>query len=225
MFRDFQNTFSFSLTLEEVAIRFVVALACGLIISVFYRWSYRGTSYSAAFVISLVALSMITASVIMVIGNNLARAFGLVGAMSIIRFRAAIKDTVDLMFIFFSLAMGLAAGVGLHVVAITGTIIIGLVVWLLTLFNFAAPVRKDYLLQFTYVPISDDTPSYARVLDRYCRKHKLINVKSVGETDELLEMSFYVRLKNPNDSGALIREMGRLRDVRYANLFFDEVQV
>src|SRR6478752_4319478 len=91
----------------------VTAFACGLFLSWLYRRTYRGSSYSITFDRALVTLTVITAIVIMVIGNNLARAFGLVGAMSIIRFRTAVKDAQDLVFIFFSLAVGLASGVGL----------------------------------------------------------------------------------------------------------------
>ena len=101
------------------------AFACGLLMSWLYRHTYRGTAYSMTFDRSLVTLTIITAIVIAVIGNNLARAFGLVGAMSIVRFRTAVKDAQDLVFIFFSLAVGLASGVGLHILAIGGTLFVG----------------------------------------------------------------------------------------------------
>ena len=205
MFREFERIFTFSLTVEEILSRFVVAVVCGLLISVFYRWSYRGTSYSASYVISLVALSMITASVIMVIGNNLARAFGLVGAMSIIRFRSAIKDTKDIVFIFFSLAMGMAAGVGLTYLAV--------------------PVRREYLLQFAYAARDEQEPAYQAIIERHCRRYKLVNVKSLGEDGELLELSFYVHLRSTDDTAPLMRDIGRLEGISYANLYFDEVQV
>lgn len=225
MFPDFRNVFTFDLTFEDVATRFIVALLCGLLVSVFYRWSYRGTSYSSSFVVSLISLSMITASVIMVIGNNLARAFGLVGAMSIIRFRTAVKDSTDIVFIFFALAMGLAAGVGLHVVAITGSVFIGLVVWLLTLANYAVPTKREYLLQFTYSPLKDDEPGYLEVLRRHCKRFKLVNVKSVGESGSILELSYYIVPKRPEFTAALVRDLGAVRGVEYANLFFDEAEV
>lgn len=225
MFPDFRNVFTFDLTFEDVATRFIVALLCGLLVSVFYRWSYRGTSYSSSFVVSLISLSMITASVIMVIGNNLARAFGLVGAMSIIRFRTAVKDSTDIVFIFFALAMGLAAGVGLHVVAITGSVFIGLVVWLLTLTNYAVPTKREYLLQFMYSPLKEDEPGYLEVLRQHCKRFKLVNVKSVGESGSVLELSYYIVPKRPDLTAALVRDLGAVRGVEYANLFFDEAEV
>ncbi len=225
MFSDAQNLFSFSLSLQEVAVRFLVALVCGVIISLFYRWTYRGTSYSAAFVTSLILLSMITSSVIMVIGNNLARAFGLVGAMSIIRFRSAVKDTNDIIFIFFSLAMGMAAGVGLPQVAITGTLLIGIIVWILTITNYAVPIKREYLLQFNYIPNGDGSPAYLPILQQFCQRHKMVNVKSIGDAEDLFELSFYIKLKNKEQSEALMRALSQTHGVHYANLFFDEAQV
>jgi len=113
----------------------IVALICGFLVSLLYRWTYRGSNCSITFVNALPALSMITAIVIVVIGNNLARAFGLVGALSIIRFRTAIKDIQDIVFIFFSLAVGMAAGVGLHSTAVAGTIVIGISILILSRIN------------------------------------------------------------------------------------------
>ena len=225
MFEEVQNTFAFSLTFGEVLTRFIVALVCGFLVSLFYKWSYRGTSYSPSFVTSLVILAMITSAVIMVIGNNLARAFGLVGAMSIIRFRSAVKDTQDIIFIFYSLAMGMAAGVGLHVVAVTGTIFIGLIVWLLSVTNFAVPITREYLLQFRYLPNGSDSPSYVESLNRFTSKFKLINVKSIGEDEKILELSFYIKLKDIGAGERLMEALGDQAGVQNANLFFDEVQV
>jgi len=225
MFEEVQNAFAFSLTFGEVFTRFTVALVCGFLVSLFYKWSYKGTSYSPSFVTSLVILAMITSSVIMVIGNNLARAFGLVGAMSIIRFRSAVKDTQDIIFIFYSLAMGMAAGVGLHVVAISGTLFIGLVVWLLSLGNYAVPISREYLLQFRYLPNGSDTPSYLDTLQKFTSKYKLINVKSIGEEEKLLELSFYINLKDVSAGERLMENLADQSGVQNANLFFDEVQV
>jgi uncharacterized membrane protein YhiD involved in acid resistance len=115
-----------------------------------YRHVYKGPSYSVTFVNALVVLSMITSVVILVIGNNLARAFGLVGAMSIIRFRTAVRDVQDIVFIFFSLSAGMAAGVGLYSVAIAGTLLISLVIVLLSTFNFGQTRKREFLLQVSY---------------------------------------------------------------------------
>ncbi|HNE30296.1 MAG TPA: DUF4956 domain-containing protein [Saprospiraceae bacterium] len=139
MLEEYQNLAVFPTSSADVLANLLVALCCGLVLSVVYRLTYRGPSYSVTFVNSLVLLSIISAIVIMVVGNNIARAFGLVGAMSIIRFRTAIRDTMDLVFIFLALALGMACGVGLNIVALCGALVAGLVVIVLTFTHFGAP--------------------------------------------------------------------------------------
>lgn len=198
-----------------------IALLCGFLISLLYRWTYRGPAYSTTFVSSLASLSMITALVIMVIGNNLARAFGLVGALSIIRFRTAVKDTQDIVFIFFALAVGMAAGVGLHLSAIAGTLFIGLSIFVLSRTNYAAPRRRELLLQFTFSSSREEEAPYVPLLEKHCKRHELVNVRSI-ENGDLLELSFYVHLEDKDKSGLFVRELGRVPGVSRVNLFFDE---
>lgn len=198
-----------------------IALVCGFLISLLYRWTYRGPAYSPTFVSSLAPLSMITALMIMVIGNNLARAFGLVGALSIIRFRTAIKDTQDIVFIFFSLAVGMAAGVGLHLTALAGTLFIGLAIFVLSRTNYAAPRKREFLLRFTFAPSDEEETPYRSLLEKYCRHHKLINLRSI-DNGHLLEISFYLRLKDKDRSEQFVRELGQVPGVSHVNLFFDE---
>ncbi len=222
MLESFQNIFRFSITLEEVILNLLVALLCGGIIAIFYRKTYTGPGYSNTFVNSIVLLSMITAIVIMVIGNNLARAFGLVGAMSIIRFRTAVKDIHDIIYIFFALAIGMAAGVGFHSMAIVGSLFIGLISFSLIKVNLKSLPKREYLLQFVYLGEDDsEISAYSETLEKYCKYSKLINVKSIGD-DGNLELSFYIRLKKPDMSANLIQELKSIHGVQHVNLFFDE---
>ena len=207
----------------DILINITVALICGLFIARLYRVTYKGPGYSVNFANAIVLLAMITSVVIMIIGNNLARAFGLVGAMSIIRFRTAVKETRDIVFIFFGLAIGMAAGAGYHRIALIGTAFIGLVVYLYSRAPLAGTVRKEYLLQFSFAADSDDkdTPPYLAVLDRHCRIHRVVNVRTPGENG-VLELSYYVRLRNENQNDLFVRELGNISGVSRINLFFDE---
>src|SRR6478736_1842472 len=137
------------------------AFVCGLVMSWLYRHTYRGTAYSMTFDRSLVTLTIITAIVIAVIGNNLARAFGLVGAMSIIRFRTAVKDAQDLVFIFFSLAVGLASGVGLHSLAIGSTLFVGAIIALMARLNYGALDQRELVVQIRWNTNGDEQPAGA----------------------------------------------------------------
>lgn len=209
----------------QVVVNMTVALTCGFLISLLYRQVYRGPSYSAAFVSSLISLAMITTVVISVIGNNLARAFGLVGALSIIRFRTAIKDPQDIVFVFFALAVGMAAGVGLHLTALAGAIFIGLVILVLSRAHYAFPKRRELMLQFSFTPDGKQQAPYLPVLDRYCKRHELVNLQSFGNgggDEDSLGLSFYVDLNGPGQVEAFIRDLGRVQGVGHVNLFFDE---
>lgn len=222
MLQDFNNVLGFSLTPVDIFINLVVALICGLLIAFFYRKSYHGPGYSSTFINTLVILAMITSVVMMVIGNNLARAFGLVGAMSIVRFRTAVKETHDIIFIFFALAIGMAAGVGYYAIALFSTITIGIATVLLSK-TLVTHSRREFLLQFSYNDSGDmngSTP-YVTVLKDFCRKYKIINTKSVNGGDTL-ELSYYVDLKNIRRNTEFIRELRGLQGVSNVNLYFDD---
>ncbi len=223
MVNDFYNIFVFSISTVEVIANVLVSLACGIIIALIYKYTYKGLNYSASFTISLILLTMITTIVIMVIGNNLARAFGMVGAMSIIRFRTAVKDAADIMFIFFSLSIGLAAGVKLYSIAFIGTLLVGGVYLLLSKFSFVLPRSREFLLQITaFAGDLADNP-FVEELKRYCRKYKLVNVKTLGEMEnEIMEFSYYINLKNESMGKNLVGDIKRMQGVKSVNLFFDE---
>lgn len=221
MLQDFTNIFVTSLSLNQVITSVTVAMLCGLFISFIYRLIYNGTSFSTSYVHSLVAFAMITTIVIMVIGNNLARAFGLVGSMSIIRFRMAIKDTRDIVFIFFSLGVGMAAGVGLYMIAFAATLFIGVVILLLAKSNYATPHKREYLLQFHYTSDDDESAPYVPLFKKYCKKYKLVNIRSIGDGN-IMELSYYIALKKKELGKEFIRQMGSIEGLSDINFFFDE---
>jgi hypothetical protein len=206
-----------------MAASLVAALLCGLALSWLYRRTYRGPSYSIAFDRSLVTLTMITAIVIMVIGNNLARAFGLVGAMSIVRFRTAVKDPQDLVFIFFSLAVGLAAGVGLYSLALGGTVLVGLVIFVMSRTNYGASRERELVVQIAFMPSAgggEPAHVYSPVMDRFCREFHLLGARAAN--GGLLDLTFYARLLNPGSAPDLTAALQALPQVPNVNVFFDE---
>jgi uncharacterized membrane protein YhiD involved in acid resistance len=222
MLDDFQNVLSVSVSIGEVFENLAVSLICGLLISLFYRLTYRGPGMSYSFLNSLIVLALITSVVIMVIGNNLARAFGLVGAMSIIRFRTAIKETQDIIFIFFALSIGMASGVGLHALALASTVLIGLILYVLTKTNAVNPKIKDFLLQFSFKANGgyEEAP-FLTVFQKFCKDSKLINTKAMME-DDSLELSYHVVLKDPKFITEFVNQLKNSKGVNNVNLFFDE---
>lgn len=222
MLSDLQKFNLFPASGEDILRNIIVALICGLIISWIYRKTYKGAGYSASFVNSIILLTMITSIVIMVIGNNLARAFGLVGAMSIIRFRTAVKDTNDIIFIFFALSIGMAAGVGYHNIAFIATIIIGSIFFVISKTNISNPKREEYLLQFSYLANGENIPLYVPVLKRYCGKYRIMNVKSLAALEGMLELSVFVSMKDKDNNNKFVHELQKTEGVSNINLYFDE---
>lgn len=224
MLQEFENIINYSITIGDVITNLLIAFICGFLISIFYRMTYKGPGVQQSFLNSLVVLTMITTVVIMVIGNNLARAFGLVGAMSIIRFRTPLKETIDIIYIFFSLAIGMAAGVGLPYIALISTIFIGSILWILTKTNVVAPPKRGFLLQFTYYSdLGTEEVPYLDVINQYCHSSKLLNVKSIG-SDNNLELSYYVKIKNTKMNSQFVKAIKIIEGINHVNLYFDEEQ-
>jgi uncharacterized membrane protein YhiD involved in acid resistance len=221
LFEEFLQMDIFRPSIFDFAANMFVALGCGLAIALIYRFTYRGASYSPTFVQSLVLLALITAVVILVIGNNLARAFGLVGAMSIIRFRTAVRDVQDIVFIFFSLTIGMAAGTGLNSVAIIGTLFIGLTIVLLDTLSFGQPIRLKHLLHVSYSGSVEDDAALQRMLKQYARGIRLMNIRNLPDNNAV-EAFYHLSMRNPKKHAEFIRDLRALPSVTSVNLFFEE---
>ncbi|MBD3386654.1 DUF4956 domain-containing protein [candidate division KSB1 bacterium] len=209
------------LMVADVIINMITAFILGFSISVLYRVSNNGYSYSPSFVNTLVIITMVTSIVIMVIGNNLARAFGLVGAMSIIRFRTALKDTRDIVFVFFSLAAGMAAGAGNYLIGLVGSSIVGVVILVLHLVDFGTSNKSQLLLRFWALPQAGLEPVYRNLFDRMLSKYKMIAMRS-ARLGEFIELSFRVTLNDPGQEQAFISELSALEGIERVNLFIGE---
>jgi uncharacterized membrane protein YhiD involved in acid resistance len=221
MFNDFSAIFQYTITTGEIIENISIALLCALLISYFYKKTYNGPGYLDSFANALILLSLITAVVIMIIGNNLARAFGLVGAMSIIRFRTAVKETHDIVYIFFSLTVGMASGVGLHSLAIVGTLFVGLVSFVIAKMNGKNGDSKSTLLEFMVENQAENaTLDYPKVISKYTRKMKLMNVKTMDNQNLLV--SYYVYFKNENQNLNLVTELQKVSGIKNISLFSDE---
>lgn len=221
MLEEFQQIDIFRPTIFDFAANLFVSLTCGIVIALVYRFTYRGASYSTSFVNSLVLLSLITTVVILVIGNNLARAFGLVGAMSIIRFRTAVRDVQDIVFIFFSLTIGMAAGVGLNSVAIIGTIFICLIIIMLDTTGFGRPARLKHLLQVSYDGSPEAETEILAILKKYCRRIRLMNLRQLAGSSDV-EAFYHLAIRDKKKQEEFIRILRTMPAVSQVNLFFEE---
>ena len=113
-----------NLTAQDIVLHLVVAAVIGAVIFVSYALSHKGAIYSKKFNVSLIILTVLTATVMTVIGNNIALSLGMVGALSIVRFRTAIKDSRDTIYIFWTIIVGICCGVGDYLVAAVGSAVV-----------------------------------------------------------------------------------------------------
>lgn len=201
----------------QVSLKLIIAILIGFSVALVYRRTHTGISYSQGFVISLVLVTVISAAAMMVIGNSLARAFGLVGALSIIRYRTVVKDVKDASFIFLALVAGFACGVGAFQVAIVTVIFVLGIIALVTRYHFGLMHHHDFILSFLFDRRDGQPDGYVNLFNRLCRRHSLIHVEP-GEAEHSLFLTFDVSLVEGVDSAALIDELRAVRGVSSAKL-------
>ena len=165
-----------NLSTEDIIIRIVVAAALGGAIFLSYWITHSGTIYSRKFNITLLTLTILTATVMTVIGNNIALSLGMVGALSIIRFRTSIKDSRDTIYIFWTIIVGICCGVGDYVVAGVGSSVVFLV---LLLFG---RVRSENRMLLIIRAQRDREEEIRKILFSYFKKLPVIKAQNTTET-------------------------------------------
>ena len=181
-----------SVTVGQMALSVGVAFLMGIFILLVYRQTFRGVLYSKGFAISLVLLAMVTALVIRTISSNLALSLGMVGALSIVRFRTAIKDPVDTVFMFWSVGEGIAIGTKFYDIAIISAIIIGVVLAAMGAFKFKG--TRPYILILHY----DESASGQ--IKQMVKQLPSPRLKSKTVQRDGIEMTLELRLKD-NETG------------------------
>lgn len=204
---------------DPIQVIFTLGLSTvlGMIISWTYYKTHRGFSFSQSFSNTILIMTVITAFIIMIIGDNVARAIGIFGAFSIIRFRTAVKDTRDTAFVFFALATGLGIGTGSFAIAITGTLFLTALIFALHFGNFAGPKKLDYVLNFRMDASSHNQESFKAILDKYVKSELLLNVDS-KEKGKVLVFTFSLSLKNDADLKQLIKELSAVEGISKVNV-------
>jgi hypothetical protein len=195
----------------EMLINALLATAIGFWLAFIYRQNHKGLSYSQSFTQTIIFIALIVAIVIMVIGGNLARAFALVGAMSIIRFRTVLKDTKDLAYVFGALALGMAAGTSNYVLAGIGTILITVLSFVLNMTNFGSVYKSEFILRFR-LNESGDSEGYLAAMNKACRRSKLLHVEPSGDGQSLMQ-TFDIAMRDEIDHTSLVKAMNDVSGV------------
>ncbi len=184
----------------------LLSLTMTLIVSSFvyyvYKKTFHGVLYTKAFNESLVLVSLVTTIVIMTISSNIILSLGMVGALSIVRFRTAVKDSMDIVFMFWAIGIGIANGAGLFQVSITGSIFIGVV---LLIMNKAQVSASPYLMIINYDKSVDN-----KVLNQLSRL-KNFNIKSKNISSHAIEMTVEMRIDN--DKTSIVNDLDGIEGV------------
>ncbi len=211
------NQFTGTLTLADVGLSLLTAFLISIFIIFVYKKTYSGVLYSKTFSLCLLMLSMVTALIIRTVNANLSLSLGMVGALSIVRFRTAVKEPIDTGFMFWGISAGIMAGAGLYLIAIVASILLGVLYFIGYLFGFKS--KSKYLLVLKY---DSNNESEVNKLLKSLPKHKL---KTKTSAKKVTEVTYEVEVKNEdtkfmnnflNDENILVASL-----VSYQNEFGD----
>ena len=198
-----------AVSLPDMAIALALSFCLGLFIYLVYKKTYSGVMFSRTFGGCLVALSMITTMVILAVTSNVVLSLGMVGALSIVRFRTAIKEPMDIAFLFWAIAGGIVLAAGMIPLAIVGSVIIGLIM-------IAFCNRKSMDKPFIAVITCRDAEAEKRVGDYLGSHVKKAVIKSKSAQQGQIEMSYEISLRS--DDTAFITELSGMEGVNSAVL-------
>jgi len=206
--------------LEGVLASLFLAFTLGTVVAWVYSFTHTSLSYLRGFTQSLALGGIISAAVMLAIGDDVARGLGVVGALTIVRFRTTIKDTRDLMFVFASLATGIAAGVQSYAIAIAGTAVFAGAVLFLHWTGFGTHRQFDAVLRLRMPSGSAEQAAFAETIRKYCRRFVLVNLRDVGS--DLCEHSYQVEFTNSQARAKLMQAVNALPGTSGATLLLQD---
>lgn len=198
-----------SVSILDMVLALLLAFGIGLFIFLVYKKTYQGVMYSSGFGTTLVALTMITTVVILAVTSNVVLSLGMVGALSIVRFRAAIKEPLDIAFLFWAIAVGIVLAAGMIPLAVIGSVMIGVI--LLVFVN-----KKAYCNPYIIVLSCVDSASEKKAVDFLQGKVQKCVVKSKTAEKGNIELNLEIRMKN--DDTDFINVLSEMNGVRSAVL-------
>lgn len=210
-----------NLSWPVVALSLLTAFLLSSVVAFVYVKTHRGLSYSRSFVQSLVLGGIVAATVMLAIGNNLARGLGIVGTLAIIRFRSTMKDPRDMMFVFAAIAVGVAAGVRAIEVGVAGTVVFSLAAWVLDYSEFGSRRAFDGLVRFQLPPDPEADGRAKEVLRRHCSTWVLVALREVSQGQQN-EHNYQVKLSDPEKRAQFIEDLEAIPGVQGVYFYLHE---
>ncbi len=206
--------------LEGILLSFALCQAIAFV----YVRTYGGLSYSRAFVHSLILGGIVSSLLMLVIGNNIALGLGMLGMTAIVRFRSAVRDTRDLMFVFVSLAVGIAVGVQATAIAVIGTLGFCAVCAYLVMADVGSRSLHDGMLRFQIPSSPESDRACALILRGFCDRFTLAQLNDVAQGGAF-EHCYHVRLKDPSYRVPLVAALGEVPGLTGLTLHLQETNL
>lgn len=208
-------------TLETILLSLLLAFVLGQLLAWAYCRTHNGLSYSRSFTQSLILMTMVVALVMIVIGNNIVTAFGLIGALAIIRFRNVLKDTRDTVFVFLALVQGMGVGSGRYLASIVGMVTLLAALFYIHWTDFGSRGHFDGFLRCG-VPLGNGaSEALTGILKRHCRATRQLAAQESSHT-RLVHCTFQVRLRDVGHSDKLITELKAIDGLQDVSLILQE---
>lgn len=182
------SQFTGTLSLTEVGFSLLTAFVISLFIIFVYRKTYSGVLYSKTFALCLMMLSMVTALIIRTVNANLSLSLGMVGALSIVRFRTAVKEPIDTGFMFWGISAGIMAGAGLYLIALIASVILGILFFVCYLFGFKG--KAKYLFIVKYNALNEEA------IELLLKKLPRRKLKTKTMSKNIIELTYEVEVKD-----------------------------
>jgi uncharacterized membrane protein YhiD involved in acid resistance len=207
----FQQDATDVFNVADVVLVITLSFLLSMVIARVYQVTYKGVSYTQSYVHTLIMMSMVVAVIMLIIGSNIARAFALVGALSIVRFRNAVKDSRDVGYIFFAMAVGMACGTRFYLLAVVSTLIISFILWGMSTLNLFAREMREQILKVRLPSDMRYESLFDRPFARFLARYELIGVETV-QAGALTELVYDVELRKQSDAQAFMNELRKLND-------------
>jgi uncharacterized membrane protein YhiD involved in acid resistance len=208
---------------QAAALSLLLAFVLAQLVAAAYVWTFRGMSYSTSLVHAMVIGATIAAMLMLAIGNSIAAGLGIAGGLALVRFRTALREPRDMMFVFASLGVGIASGLGAHAVAVLGTVAFCVIVFTLTASEFGSQRRFDGLLRFQ-LPVAADESEVMKLLRKHSSFVALVTLREVAQ-GQAMEHAYQIRISDPKHRTSLVQSLERLPGIQDVSLLLQEPTV
>lgn len=219
----FLSSYTEPITFKTILLSLLLAFGLSQAIAATYVWTFKGMSYSSSFVLTLAMGGVIACMLMLSINNSIAAGLGIAGSLAIIRFRTALRDPRDMIFVFASMAAGISAGLRVHLAALVGTLLFCISVYLLTKVEFGTQQKFDGLLRFR-LPSHASEDAVAHIIKRYTNSFVLVSMREAGQ-GKYLERSYQVQLPDPNYRAELMRDLEDVDEIQAVSLLLQDPTV